>query len=151
MDTATESSPVVETASATEPKKLALVKPASKPKAKSTSKAAGAGFAAPAKEKGSKPSKSAKPAPAAAAKGKAKTEKREVKGVFKDGTPKMADIGDIEGKKVKILVDENPKRGLSAKRFSIYKNGMLATVAIEKGVLRADLRWDVGHKFISLS
>lgn len=148
MDTATESSPVVETAPATEPKKLALVKPASKPKAKSTSKAAKPAPAAPAK--GSKSSKAAKPAPAAA-KGKAKTEKREVKGVFKDGTPKMADIGDIEGKKVKILVDENPKRGLSAKRFSIYKNGMLATVAIEKGVLRADLRWDVGHKFISLS
>ena len=54
--------------------------------------------------------------------------------------------------KIKVLVEANPKRQGSGgyKRFAQYKSGMTVAEALAKGVTRADLVWDVGHKFISI-
>jgi hypothetical protein len=59
---------------------------------------------------------------------------------------------------IKLLVEENPKRGASAARFALYRNGITVDGYIKKSVeagndaqtARADLRWDVSHKFIAL-
>lgn len=55
-----------------------------------------------------------------------------------------------EGKKIKLLVKENPKRGKAAKRFSIYKNGLPVEQYFAKGGTSGDLRWDMKHKYITL-
>jgi hypothetical protein len=48
---------------------------------------------------------------------------------------------------------KNPKRQGSASydRFAAYKDGMTVKDAVAAGVLYADLSWDVGHGFISVS
>lgn len=58
---------------------------------------------------------------------------------------------DLEAK-IKILVDENPKRkgSASAKRFEKYENGMKVADALAKGVTSADINWDTKHNFIAL-
>ncbi len=76
--------------------------------------------------------------------GKAKEAKRAEKSNRKRG-------GDLADKKVKLLVKENPKRGKSAERFAIYKTGMKVSEFVEKGGLLADVKYDLGKKFISLS
>jgi hypothetical protein len=52
--------------------------------------------------------------------------------------------------KIKLLVKENPKRGTAAERFSLYKNGMTVGDALEAGMKRADINWDVGQGFIEV-
>jgi hypothetical protein len=54
--------------------------------------------------------------------------------------------------KIKLLVDANPKRKGSAcfKRFAKYKTGMSVAQALEKGLTRPDLIWDVDRGFISI-
>lgn len=49
--------------------------------------------------------------------------------------------------------DNNPKRAGSAAhtRFSYYKDGMTIDQAIEAGVTRADINWDVKQGFITVS
>ncbi len=72
---------------------------------------------------------------------------------FKSREELLAKVRSVklsDGAKIKVLAKENPKRGKSAKRFSIYKNGMTVAAAIEKGALRGDLRWDAAHKYIAL-
>jgi hypothetical protein len=59
---------------------------------------------------------------------------------------------------IKLLVKDNPKRGKSASRYSLYKDGMSVASYVEKSVragnparvAKADLRWDEAHKFISV-
>lgn len=94
----------------------------------------------------------AKKAPAAKAKAPAKkAAPSKGKASAKRGRDdRFADVGDLEGKKVKLLVKENPKKGNGAKRFAYYKNGASVADAMKKGVTRADVRWDVAHKFIAL-
>jgi hypothetical protein len=45
----------------------------------------------------------------------------------------------VKGKKVHLLVKENPKRGKSAKRFSLYREGMAVEAALAAGVWPLDL------------
>lgn len=47
----------------------------------------------------------------------------------------------------------NPKRasGVSAGRFALYVDGMTVKDALAAGVLGADLTWDVGHRFITIT
>jgi hypothetical protein len=54
--------------------------------------------------------------------------------------------------KIKVMVDENPKRKGTAsyKRFEKYENGMKVADAIAKGVKTADIHWDVKHNYIAL-
>lgn len=70
-------------------------------------------------------------------------------------TPKRNPYADasaiVATKKIKILVDENPKRGEAAKRFAVYKNGMTVEAALEKRLTRADIRWDIKHGYIKLA
>jgi hypothetical protein len=61
--------------------------------------------------------------------------------------------------RIKLLVAENPKRGKSASRFALYKNGLTVDTYIEKSVAagntpalaRADLKWDTERKFIAIA
>jgi len=68
----------------------------------------------------------------------------------KEGGRKRASYPD--GAKITILAETNPKRKGSeaAKRFDYYKNGMLVTTALEKGVTAADLKYDTANKYISI-
>jgi hypothetical protein len=59
-----------------------------------------------------------------------------------DGTP--------DALVVKMLVQENPKRGASAQRFALYRDGMTVAAALAAGVQRADLRWDLAHGWIAV-
>lgn len=54
--------------------------------------------------------------------------------------------------KISVLVDKNPKRPTAAafKRFELYREGMKVSTFLANGGTRADLSWDVGHKFISV-
>lgn len=56
------------------------------------------------------------------------------------------------GKKVRMLVDKNPKRphSLSYDRFSKYKDGMTVAEALKAGITKADLAWDQKHNHIKL-
>ncbi len=51
---------------------------------------------------------------------------------------------------ISLLTKENPKRGASAVRFAIYKNGMTVEAFLAAGGTRADLRWDTAHGFIAV-
>jgi hypothetical protein len=59
---------------------------------------------------------------------------------------------------ISLLVETNPKRGNSAKRFAYYSDGLLVSDYVAKvvkagnhsGVARADLRWDTERKFIAI-
>lgn len=62
----------------------------------------------------------------------------------------VSKFGDALGdKKVKVLV-ENPKRGASRDRFALLRSGMSLSTAFEKGYTRADVRFDLAHKYIAL-
>lgn len=66
--------------------------------------------------------------------------------------PRVSRIaGELEGKKLVVLVAENPKREGTAShaRFALYKNGMTYAEALEAGVKNADIHWDMAHEFIS--
>lgn len=75
----------------------------------------------------------------------------------KEKTPKE-DL--VLAKKVHIVVAKNPKRESSAshKRFALYVEGMTGLAYVEASVAsgqsrraaRADLKWDVDHKFVEL-
>lgn len=52
--------------------------------------------------------------------------------------------------KIKLLVNENPKRGASAERFALYRNGMTVADYLEAGGKRADISWDVNKGFIEV-
>jgi hypothetical protein len=60
---------------------------------------------------------------------------------------------------INLLVKDNPKRGKSAKRFALYRNGLTVEKYVAASVAagnparlaRADLNWDVVHKFIAIS
>lgn len=59
---------------------------------------------------------------------------------------------DLDGKKVKLLVKENPKKAGSAgaARFALYQNGMTVPDFITAGGSLADVKWDVAHSYIAL-
>ena len=54
---------------------------------------------------------------------------------------------------IKVLVDANPKREGSAShtRFALYKDGMTVKAAKEAGVTPADLGYDEGKAYISIT
>lgn len=62
-----------------------------------------------------------------------------------------------DDKKIKILVEANPKRegSRAADAFDVYKNGMTVAKALEvgkkAGLTMNDIRWDVAHGFIKLA
>ena len=79
---------------------------------------------------------------------RAKKEKATTNGTGHRGrAPAFADDA-----KITVLADENPKRkGTAAhKQFEMYRSGMLVGTAVEKGVPRASLNYDVAHKYISI-
>ena len=90
-----------------------------------------------------KPAKKAAPKKAKASAKKAKA----------GGAKRVRLAEQYAGKKVKLLVKENPKRkgAAPAKRFDLYKNGMTVETFLEKGGTAADVRWDVKHKYIALN
>jgi hypothetical protein len=96
---------------------------------------------APAKKAGVK-----KPAP------KAKAKKASAAGAKRG--PRAA--AKFAGKKVKVLVKDNPKReGTRAfKVWAVYKNGLPVEKLFEEGkklgFTSADLRYDLAHEFIAL-
>lgn len=56
-------------------------------------------------------------------------------------------------KKVKVLIDHNPKREGSAahSRFNLYgKGGDTVSTYLHRGVKAVDINWDVKHSFIEL-
>lgn len=55
----------------------------------------------------------------------------------------------VEGR-IKLLVEENPKRGAAEKRFDLYNKNKTVKSFLEAGGTRADLSWDVAHKFIEI-
>ena len=61
-------------------------------------------------------------------------------------------VEEFLGNTITLAVSENPKRAgsTSAARFDLYVNGMTVAAALEAGVTAADIRWDVGHNFITL-
>lgn len=56
-----------------------------------------------------------------------------------------------ENSTIKILADSNPKRGKSAERFALYKDGMTVKSAKEAGVTAADITYDTNKGFISVT
>ena len=56
-----------------------------------------------------------------------------------------------ENSTIKILADSNPKRGKSADRFALYKDGMTVKAAKEAGVTAADITYDTNKGFISVT
>lgn len=59
-----------------------------------------------------------------------------------------------DGMRIKVLVKDNPKRGKSAKRYAGYlkaKGVLTVAKARELGLTTGDLKYDVAHKYISLS
>lgn len=52
--------------------------------------------------------------------------------------------------KIKVLTS-NPKRGASAKRFELYRNGMTVGQYVAAGGKRADIMWDMWRQFITLN
>lgn len=93
----------------------------------------------------------AKKAPKAKAK---KTTKAKKASSTKRGGPRLAT--KFAGKRIKLLVKENPKREgtRSYKAFTAYKNGMPVEKLLEEGkkvgFKSADLAWDIAHKFVAL-
>ena len=55
--------------------------------------------------------------------------------------------------KIKLLVDENPKREGSAAhgRFANYKDGMTVADALAAGLRTSDLKYDTAHEFIKIA
>lgn len=113
----------------------------------------------PKPEKTAKPVKKAPAKKAAAPKSESKAETETAPAPAKRKTKKTEAVAaaDIRSKfspdaKIKILVDENPKRegGEAHKRFALYRNGMTVNEALEAGVLRMDLSWDTRHSFIAI-
>lgn len=51
--------------------------------------------------------------------------------------------------KITIKVKECPYSGARAKRW-VYKTGMTVAAAVEKGVSRSDIKWDVAHEYIAV-
>lgn len=91
-----------------------------------------AGETVPEEEKGSKTSK-------------AKKEKTTGAG---SGRPKRMQ----EDQKITLLVDKNPKRPGSnaASVFDLYKNGMTVKQALDAGIPRGHMNWDLDHGFIKV-
>jgi hypothetical protein len=62
------------------------------------------------------------------------------------------------GKVINVLVQDNPKRGLSRERFALYRNGLSVEQYVARSVkagnsarvARADLKWDTERKFIAI-
>ena len=97
--------------------------------------------AKPAKGKAAKPAKAVKPAKAGAI------------DYAERYTKLYAPVNDNGGEaKITVLAAENPKRkgSESAARFAKYKTGMTYAQAIEKGLTRADISWDLKHGYIKL-
>ena len=55
--------------------------------------------------------------------------------------------------KITVVVTENPKKAGTAShtRFAVYKTGMTVAEFLKAGGKRADLDWDVSHKFVSIA
>lgn len=90
---------------------------------------------------------------AAPAKGKKAAPAKKAKGGGERGERLAAKYA---GKKIKVLVDENPKREgtRSFKAFKAYRNGITIEQLMEQGKkvgwTTADLRWDLEHGFVAI-
>lgn len=84
------------------------------------------------------------------------TKPKKTRGAPKAAKAPKAKAGRVakfaDDSKIEMLVKENPKREGSGsyQRFAHYRNGMLVKTALDKGVTRGDIIWDVEHKFIRI-
>lgn len=91
-------------------------------------------------------------------KGKAKTTKKKAVAAKTNGAakaktgPKGPRGASLEGKKVRLLVKENPRRTNTRAwdTYALYKDGMLVETFIKAGGTVGDLRWDEKRKHIEL-
>lgn len=91
---------------------------------------------------------------------KAEMKAKKEKNAVKAKKAKSEESGDARrinpDLKIKLLVDENPKRegSRSYKEFELYKDGMTVGELLKKGekidFRTSALRWDVAHEFIAL-
>lgn len=51
---------------------------------------------------------------------------------------------------IRLKVDTNPKKGASAERFALYKDGMIVQNYINAGGRLADIRWDADRGYIEI-
>lgn len=58
-------------------------------------------------------------------------------------------VAALHARVITLLVKDNPKRGESAERYSLYKSGMTVGKYLELGGYSKDIGWDVAHGFIS--
>lgn len=72
-------------------------------------------------------------------------------GHLKAVKPTTAKEAQVDDRAITVLVEENPKRGESAKRFDYYKKAKTVQEYLAKGGTRSDLAWDVAHKFILIT
>lgn len=81
---------------------------------------------------------------------KGATKKAAAKKATGERKPRVAKNGES---KIKVLVEENPKRKGSAShaRFAKYKDGMTVSEFISKGGTAADVNYDAAHGYIKLS
>lgn len=63
-------------------------------------------------------------------------------------TPQLA-TADL--RVIRLAVNENPKKGLSAKRFALYRNGMTVQQYLEMGGFSSDIAWDLAHGYITVT
>jgi hypothetical protein len=79
---------------------------------------------------------------------------KSVKKVAKSSVAKV----NGDSRTIKVLAESNPKRGNSARRFSLYRSGQTVQAYIDKvvaagtpaRVAKADIAWDLQRKFIAV-
>lgn len=91
----------------------------------------------------------------------ADTDKKNMSAQKKAAADKPKKTDPLLTKKIRVVADKNPKREKSAShaRFALYASGQTVESyivrCVEKGQLRraarADIDWDVKHKFIELT
>jgi hypothetical protein len=75
--------------------------------------------------------------------------KSEPKNVAPKGEKQAETMAANRARKIKILVEGNPKKGTAAERYNLYKNNMTVGKYIELGGQLRDVTWDVKQGWIS--
>lgn len=77
------------------------------------------------------------------------TKKSEPKNKEPKGQKQAETMATNRARKIKILVEGNPKRGTAAERYELYKNGMTVGKYIDLGGQLRDVTWDAKMGFIA--
>jgi len=75
--------------------------------------------------------------------------KSEPKNKAPKGEAQKEAMAASRARKIKILVEGNPKRGTAAERYALYKNGMTVGKYTELGGQLRDVTWDIKQGWIS--